>query len=47
MDRKKALAIKPKICYITNTNKKATAHKRLTIDQIAMPEGICRKSAIP
>ena len=27
---KKALAIKPKICYIIDTNKKATAHKGLT-----------------
>ena len=28
--RKKVIAIKPKICYIINTNKKATAHKGLT-----------------
>ncbi len=30
--RKKALAIKLKIYYIINTNKKTTAHKGLTID---------------
>ena len=27
---KKALAIKPKICYIIDTNKRAAAHKGLT-----------------